>query len=175
VAAQDDVFRTDRNSRSGPVIIFAKTDRFCRLYPDDPEQQQPTAQADDGQEVTKTAAAGDTQTTNNNDNRPSGQQQVTTPAPSNCYGQWSTPRGCNVTAGLCEYHVVWTYSSKTDYMRFTITTKHTGTWTGIGFSDDHRMVMTNQRSCDYTDRFSSRAHLHFTPILFIYARYRQYG
>lgn len=106
--------------------------------PDEPEesQQQATSAAVDGQGAAKSAA-------DDADSRPSGKQQVSTPAPSNCYGQWSTPKGCNVTAGQCEYHAVWTYSSKTDYMRFTITTTHTTTWTGIGFSDDHKMVYFN--------------------------------
>lgn len=70
--------------------------------------------------------------------------------PSNCYGQWSTPKGCNLSAGQCEYHVVWTYSSKTDYMRFTITTTHTNTWTGIGFSDDHKMVIIMREKISVT-------------------------
>jgi len=98
---------------------------------DEPGRQQPSI---DDQDSTKNA---DDSLINRN--KPS-VQQVSTPAPSNCYGQWATPKGCNVTAGQCEYHVVWTYSSKTDYMRFTITTTHTSTWTGIGFSDDHKMV-----------------------------------
>lgn len=101
------------------------------IIADEPGRQQPST---DDQDSTKTA---DDSLTNRN--KPS-VQQVSTPAPSNCYGQWATPKGCNVTAGQCEYHVVWTYSSKTDYMRFTITTTHTSTWTGIGFSDDHKMV-----------------------------------
>lgn len=98
---------------------------------DEPEQKHPVV---NDQDTIKTA--NDPQT----NNKPSN-QQVTSPTPSNCYGQWSTPKGCNVSAGQCEYHVVWTYSSKTDYMRFTITTTHTNTWTGIGFSDDHKMVI----------------------------------
>jgi len=101
---------------------------------DEPGKQ--TSSIDD-QESEKTA--DDSLTSRN---KPS-VQQVSTPAPSNCYGQWATPKGCNVTAGQCEYHVVWTYSSKTDYMRFTITTTHTSTWTGIGFSDDHKMSQTD--------------------------------
>lgn len=114
--------------------IFSLIANSCRLsLLDEPEQQQ----AVDEQEVTNTA--NDPQT-----NSKTSVHQVTTPAPSNCYGQWSTPKHCNVTAGKCEYHVVWTYSSKTDYMRFTITTTHTNTWTGIGFSDDHKMVSTPQ-------------------------------
>lgn len=103
-------------------------ERLSRL--DEPEQKHSVV---NDQETIKTA--NDPQM----NNKPS-IQQVTTPTTSNCYGQWSTPKGCNVSAGQCEYHVVWTYSSKTDYMRFTITTTHTNTWTGIGFSDDHKMV-----------------------------------
>lgn len=102
--------------------------RLSRL--DEPEQKHSVV---NDQETTKTASDPLT------NNKPS-TQQGTTPTQSNCYGQWSTPKGCNVSAGQCEYHVVWTYSSKTDYMRFTITTTHTNTWTGIGFSDDHKMV-----------------------------------
>ncbi|XP_026687987.1 uncharacterized protein LOC103521550, partial [Diaphorina citri] len=37
----------------------------------------------------------------------------------------------------------WSYVGKTDEMAFTITTKHTTTWTGIGFSDDHKMSQTD--------------------------------
>lgn len=103
----------------------------CLSRLDEPKQQP----AVNEQDMMKTA--NDPQT----NNKPP-VQQVTVPASSNCYGQWSTPKGCNATAGQCEYHVVWTYSSKTDYMRYTISTTHTSTWTGIGFSDDHKMVNT---------------------------------
>lgn len=99
---------------------------------DDPSKIQPVVNE---QEVTKTIENPPT-----NSNPPV--QQVTTPALSNCYGQWSTPKNCNMSAGQCEYHVVWTYSSKTDYIKFTITTTQTNTWTGIGFSNDHKMVNT---------------------------------
>lgn len=97
---------------------------------DDPSKIQPVVNE---QDMTKTV---DNPQTNSNPSV----QQVTTPPLSNCYGQWSTPKSCNMSAGQCEYHVIWTYSSKTDYIKFTITTTQTNTWTGIGFSNDHKMV-----------------------------------
>lgn len=117
---------------SWPCALLSLMVHFYRLSRlDEPDQQQVAVNEPD---ATKTV--GDSLA----NSRSSADQQITTPAPSNCYGQWSTPKGCNVTAGQCEYHVVWTYSSKTDYMRFTITTTHTTLWTGIGFSDNHKMV-----------------------------------
>lgn len=57
-----------------------------------------------------------------------------------CRGEWSTPKNCDVGKGQCEYHIRWSYSTRTDYITFTISTTHTDLWTGVGFSDDHKMV-----------------------------------
>lgn len=60
---------------------------------------------------------------------------------NSCRGEWSTPKNCDVTKGQCEYHIQWSYSTRTDYIAFTISTTHTDLWTGVGFSDDHKMVI----------------------------------
>lgn len=114
---------------------------------DEPEQQQSAINEQDSTKTTSDTLVN---------NKPA-VQRVTVPTPSNCYGQWSTPKGCNVSAGQCEYHVVWTYSSKTDYMRFTISTTHTSTWTGIGFSDDHKMVNIPRQILNYIINYASRS------------------
>lgn len=63
-----------------------------------------------------------------------------------CGGSWGTPRGCDPeqkgTSGSCEYHASWQLTDRGDAMRFTIQTTHTDTWTGVGFSDDDKMVNT---------------------------------
>lgn len=58
-----------------------------------------------------------------------------------CRGEWATPLGCQ--GDKCEYTARWSYLPRTDEMAFTITTTHTSTWTGIGFSDDHKMSQTD--------------------------------
>lgn len=57
-----------------------------------------------------------------------------------CFGQWKSPRGCDVTKGTCEYHATWEYFSRKDEVKFTIITTNTNYWTGIGFSDNQKMV-----------------------------------
>lgn len=59
---------------------------------------------------------------------------------TDCGGVWKVPRNCNPDNYTCEYSVKWELIPRQDAIRFTITTKHTDTWTGIGFSDDERMV-----------------------------------
>lgn len=68
---------------------------------------------------------------------------IVTPPPSKitpCRGEWSSPKNCILSEGQCEYHAKWEYFSRKDEIKFTITTTNTNTWTGIGFSDDHKMV-----------------------------------
>lgn len=56
-----------------------------------------------------------------------------------CGGEWKYPRNCNIENATCEYTAKWEVPKK-DEIRFTITTSHTGLWTGIAFSDDEKMV-----------------------------------
>lgn len=58
-----------------------------------------------------------------------------------CGGHWQTPRNCNPAKKNCEYYAKWEYLEKKDEVKFTIQTTHTDLWTGIGFSDDQKMVM----------------------------------
>lgn len=57
-----------------------------------------------------------------------------------CSGIWKVPRHCSPENFTCEYSAQWEVIPREDAIRFTITTKHTDTWTGIGFSDDEKMV-----------------------------------
>lgn len=57
-----------------------------------------------------------------------------------CGGEWKTPRTCSPENNTCEYHASWEYLYRGDEIRFTISTKHTDTWTGIAFSNDEKMV-----------------------------------
>lgn len=59
---------------------------------------------------------------------------------TDCGGIWKVPRNCNPDNYTCEYSVKWEFVPRQDTIRFSITTKHTDTWTGIGFSDDQKMV-----------------------------------
>lgn len=59
---------------------------------------------------------------------------------TDCGGVWKIPRNCNPDNHTCEYSAKWELIPATDTIRFTITTKHMDAWTGIGFSDDERMV-----------------------------------
>lgn len=65
---------------------------------------------------------------------------------NSCRGEWSTPKNCDVTRGQCEYHIQWSYSTRTDYIAFTISTTHADLWTGVGFSDDHKMVIRRNKN-----------------------------
>lgn len=40
----------------------------------------------------------------------------------------------------CQYRATWEYLAAEDSIRFTITTNQTDKWTGIGFSEDTKMV-----------------------------------
>lgn len=88
-----------------------------------------TASSDEKQEMSNEAKNSSTE---------EGKSVVTSVNP--CRGEWGTPKNCDVNKGQCEYHIVWSYSTRTDYITFTISTKHTDLWTGVGFSDDHKMV-----------------------------------
>lgn len=56
-----------------------------------------------------------------------------------CGNHWRYPQTC--TPGEdCEYYARWEYLEKTDDIKFTIQTTNTDRWTGIGFSDNTRMV-----------------------------------
>lgn len=57
-----------------------------------------------------------------------------------CGGEWKLPRNCNPENNTCEYSAKWEYLPKKDEIRFTITTSHTDTWTGVAFSKDDKMV-----------------------------------
>ena len=57
-----------------------------------------------------------------------------------CGGRWQTPRNCNPAKRNCEYYAKWEYLERKDEIKFTIQTTHTDLWTGIGFSDDQKMV-----------------------------------
>lgn len=57
-----------------------------------------------------------------------------------CGGIWKVPRDCNPENYTCEYSAKWELIPRKDTIRFTITTKHTDTWTGIAFSNDEKMV-----------------------------------
>lgn len=60
-----------------------------------------------------------------------------------CKGEWKVPRNCIPENYTCEYSAQWEYLRRKDEIRFTITTKHTDSWTGIGFSDNEKMPQTD--------------------------------
>lgn len=57
-----------------------------------------------------------------------------------CNGEWNVPRNCKAMNKTCEYSAHWQFIPRKDEIRFTITTSHTDTWTGIGFSNNEKMV-----------------------------------
>jgi len=57
-----------------------------------------------------------------------------------CGGEWKYPRTCNPAEKTCEYFARWVFDENTDMIDFTIQSKHTDRWTGIGFSDTPQMV-----------------------------------
>ncbi|XP_044586163.1 uncharacterized protein LOC123266182 isoform X8 [Cotesia glomerata] len=61
----------------------------------------------------------------------------------NCGGEWKYPRSCTVKNFTCEYYIRWSYKTRKDHITFTIKTKNTDTWTGIGFSEDDKMTQTD--------------------------------
>ncbi|XP_013138418.1 PREDICTED: proteoglycan 4-like isoform X2 [Papilio polytes] len=89
------------------------------------------------------------------------------PLEDKCGGQWKLPADCDPKNGTCEYHASWEYLGQKrgkDSIKFTITTKYSKLWTGIGFSNNQKMVRKH-----YSCPFSTTARLAFvisvTPIL----------
>ncbi|GBP74468.1 DBH-like monooxygenase protein 2 homolog [Eumeta japonica] len=68
------------------------------------------------------------------------------PLEGKCGGMWRHPANCDVTNRTCEYVATWQYlglKRGKDSIKFTIMTKNTNTWTGIGFSNDKKMSQTD--------------------------------
>ncbi|KAL0811066.1 hypothetical protein ABMA28_010340 [Loxostege sticticalis] len=68
------------------------------------------------------------------------------PLPDKCGGYWQHPTNCSPSNNTCEYYASWEYlglKRGKDSIRFTIKTKHTNLWTGIGFSNDRKMSQTD--------------------------------
>lgn len=86
-----------------------------------------------------------------------------------CTGQWKTPRSCSIENRTCEYSVQWQYMHRKDEIRFTITTSHTDTWTGIGFSNNEKMV----RATLCYNTISRNSQILF--IQFILVRFKKYN
>lgn len=59
---------------------------------------------------------------------------------NDCKGYWKHPRDCEPNKLNCEYYAEWETIGRGDDMRFKIQTTNTQQWTGIGFSDDQKMV-----------------------------------
>lgn len=57
-----------------------------------------------------------------------------------CKGNWRTPSDCTPKKRNCEYYIEWATIGRGDEMHFHIETNRTNTWTGVGFSDDQKMV-----------------------------------
>ena len=59
-----------------------------------------------------------------------------------CGGEWKYPRQCAAGTAECEYFASWRYDENTDMVDFVVqsTAAQTERWTGIGFSDNNRMV-----------------------------------
>ena len=57
-----------------------------------------------------------------------------------CGGEWKYPRDCSVSAKTCDYFARWNFDEDTDKIHFTVISKYTDLWTGIGFSDTPQMV-----------------------------------
>ncbi|XP_061384791.1 uncharacterized protein LOC116773511 isoform X2 [Danaus plexippus] len=64
-----------------------------------------------------------------------------------CGGQWRYPSNCNNTVNnTCSYTARWEYLGEKrgkDSVRFTITTRQSKLWTGIGFSNDKKMSQSD--------------------------------
>ncbi|KAM3958019.1 LOW QUALITY PROTEIN: DOMON-like domain-containing protein nahoda [Aphomia sociella] len=68
------------------------------------------------------------------------------PLEDKCGGQWKYPTNCNMQNNSCEYYASWEYLGQKrgkDSVRFTIKTKQSKFWTGIGFSNDKKMSQTD--------------------------------
>ncbi|XP_050669313.1 uncharacterized protein LOC126968369 isoform X2 [Leptidea sinapis] len=63
-----------------------------------------------------------------------------------CGAQYKIPASCDVSNNTCDYVASWEYLGQKrgkDSVRFTIRTKQSKYWTGIGFSNDRRMSQTD--------------------------------
>lgn len=58
-----------------------------------------------------------------------------------CNGEFKVPRNCKIENKTCEYAAQWQFYPRKNEIKFTIVTSHTDTWTGIGFSNDEKMVI----------------------------------
>ncbi|XP_063630295.1 uncharacterized protein LOC134801598 isoform X2 [Cydia splendana] len=68
------------------------------------------------------------------------------PLANKCGGYFKLPADCSLANGTCEYHASWEYLGQKrgkDSVKFTIVTKESKLWTGIGFSNDKRMSQTD--------------------------------
>ncbi|KAA0191806.1 hypothetical protein HAZT_HAZT003474 [Hyalella azteca] len=57
-----------------------------------------------------------------------------------CGGQFGSPAGCSVRDNTCKYHARWEYLEGEDLVRYSVTSSAPQRWTGIGFSDNTKMV-----------------------------------
>lgn len=57
-----------------------------------------------------------------------------------CGGRWKYPTNCNLD---CDYVASWVFEQETDSIKFLIQTRHVNKWTGIGFSTDRRMPLSD--------------------------------
>nr|XP_012552133.2 uncharacterized protein LOC101739898 isoform X3 [Bombyx mori] len=68
------------------------------------------------------------------------------PLGDKCGGQWRLPLDCDPDNGTCTYFASWEYlglKRGKDSVRFTIKTKNTKQWTGIGFSHNKKMSQSD--------------------------------
>ncbi|XP_047998582.1 uncharacterized protein LOC125235942 isoform X4 [Leguminivora glycinivorella] len=68
------------------------------------------------------------------------------PLANKCGGYFKLPADCSLANGSCDYHASWEYLGQKrgkDSVKFTIVTKESKLWTGIGFSNDKRMSQTD--------------------------------
>ncbi|KAK4296451.1 hypothetical protein Pmani_031050 [Petrolisthes manimaculis] len=59
-----------------------------------------------------------------------------------CGNHWRYPASCTPGEN-CQYYARWEYDEPTDYIKFKVQTSHTQLWTGIGFTDNTRMPLTD--------------------------------
>ncbi|XP_050076124.1 uncharacterized protein LOC126563522 [Anopheles maculipalpis] len=62
---------------------------------------------------------------------------------NDCHGFYKYPRTCDPEQANCEYFISWQTVARGDAVHFHLETKHTSSWTGVGFSDDQRMSQTD--------------------------------
>ncbi|CAK1589864.1 unnamed protein product [Parnassius mnemosyne] len=63
-----------------------------------------------------------------------------------CGGQWKLPADCDPKNNTCDYHASWEYlglKRGKDSIKFTIKTKYSKLWSGIGFSNNKKMSQTD--------------------------------